>query len=701
MTCKAKALWWRRLPILLAAVVIASSASLAHVTIASAAGAAPALRGFPPVAIAHELEYERAVSTLPNATDAMRFEWGVASVVHRMGQATDYRTAVYMRDQLAADGWDAKIVTYVVPIAWPTQQQLTITAPVQREVDLYEPGIAQDPWSQRHAEIGKPYSGYSVDGDVNGPLIYAGHGSESDFETLAKMHVSIKGAIVIAAMGGGGSVSKGKRAAQLGARALLIYPEPGYDPYYPQFRSAKSYPLGPARPIGAAMRNTLTISDAGGDPTAIGIPIPGAKHKPFSALDVPSIPVMTVTPLVAQQLDQYLGGPAAPKGWTSKIASHIHIGGMERVHLIIKSRRFFGPMWNVIATMKGEVAPDEMVIVGGHRDAWTWGAIDPGSGSVAMLQMGEDFGKLRKAGWRPYRTIVIGSWDGEELNDFGSSIWVDQYKEQLLRKCLAYVNTDEVANGPTYIPSASDDLFDLLQSVADGAIAPNGKTLSAYWAKQDPKRAITAMGTGSDHESFQFHLNIPSLSIYYGGVFGTYHSGYDDIASLKILDPGMRYADAAARLYNLITLRLADAPYPDIQLHLDALAMQRRLSAFANGRGDESVRRNVVRTLQPLVDKFARLSASVDEAADQAVATGNLFALANMRAGMIQIRSAFYSASGVPGDPYQRSILYNSDDTISTLPSLETTLDPKRGKAALDQLVAAFHKLPPLLIVSR
>jgi Peptidase family M28 len=351
--------------------------------------------------------------------------------------------------------------------------------------------------------------------------------------------------------------------------------------------------------------------------------------------------------------------------------------------------------------MKGEVAPREMVIVGGHRDAWTWGAIDPGSGSVAMLQLAKDFGTLRKSGWRPYRTIVIGSWDGEELNDFGSSIWVDQYKERLLRDCLAYVNTDEVANGPTYIPSASDDLFDLLRSVADVATAPNGKTVGDYWAKQDPKRAITSMGTGSDHESFQYHLNIPSAGIYYGGVFGTYHSGYEDIASLRIFDPGMRYADAAARLYNLIILRLADAPYPDIQLHLDALAMERRLNAFANGRGDESVRRQVVHRLQPLVDKFARLSASVDEAADQAAASGNLAALASMRDDMVRIRSAFYSTSGVPGDPYQGSIMYNSDDNISMLPSLETTLDPKRGKAALDQLVAAFHRLPPLLLVSR
>ncbi|HEV2037148.1 MAG TPA: M28 family peptidase, partial [Candidatus Eremiobacteraceae bacterium] len=308
---------------------------------------------------------------------------------------------------------------------------------------------------------------------------------------------------------------------------------------------------------------------------------------------------------------------------------------------------------------------------------------------------------LWKKGWRPYRTIVIGSWDGEELNGFGSGIWVDQYKDQLLRHCWAYVNTDEVATGPTYIAGATDDLAGAMQSVADVAIAPNGKTLAEYWAKQDAKRAIFPNGTGSDHESFEYHLNIPSTSVIYGGVFGTYHSGYDDLASLRVFDSAMRYADAAARLYSVLTLRLADAQYPDIRFAADALAMQHRLNAFANRRGHESRRSEVVRTLQRYLNKFARLSASVDRAVDEASENGNAKELRELGQLAFEIRSAFYSRSGIPGYPWQGSVLYNSDDTISTLPSLETTLDPKHGKAALNQLVGAFQKLPPLLLVSR
>ena len=72
-----------------------------------------------------------------------------------------------------------------------------------------------------------------------------------------------------------------------------------------------------------------------------------------------------------------------------------------------------------------------------------------------------------------------------------------------------------------------------------------------------------------------------------------------------------------------------------------------------------------------------------------------------MRSLAFAIRLAFYTPSGIVGHPYQGSVLYNSDDTISTLPTLETTLDPRKGDAALAQLVATFKKLPPILVVSR
>ena len=43
------------------------------------------------------------------------------------------------------------------------------------------------------------------------------------------------------------------------------------------------------------------------------------------------------------------------------------------------------PIWNVIATLEGAGNESSNVILfGNHRDAWTFGAADPNSGTSAM-----------------------------------------------------------------------------------------------------------------------------------------------------------------------------------------------------------------------------------------------------------------------------------------------------------------------------
>jgi N-acetylated-alpha-linked acidic dipeptidase len=667
----------------------------------AAAAAAPQsepIAGFPADLVAAQQKAELTANMSPNARAAMRDELALAGRVHRMGQPADYRTAVYVRDRLAADGFAAKIVTYDVANVWPVEQHLEITAPVRRAIDLYEPVIPADPYSEDHKAIGKPYSGFSNDGDAQGPLVYANYGTAADFALLKAAGVQVSGAVVVAKMGRGSADSKGRRVAALGGKALLLYPEPGWDPYIPQRAGAKPYPLGPARPLGAALRNTMLIEYPPGDPLAVGVPVPGAKHAPFSSLRVAPIPVSAVSALVAQQLLAGLTGAAAPKSWATKVVPTVRLGGAaERVHYVLRSRRFVGPIWDVIATLTGSSAPDETVVIGGHRDAWTYGAIDPISGTVAMLQFADAVSKLRKAGWRPFRTIVIGSWDGEELNEFGSAAWAEQNAGVLRRRCWAYINTDEVAFGPAFFAYATPDLADLIRSSASAALAPDKGTLRAYWRTQDPKLSVFAPGFGSDHETFTYHLGIPSAGAAYAGEFGTYHSAYDDPASLRVFDPGMRYADAAARYFSVVMLRLADAPYPDVRLSDLASAVQRRLNAFVNA-ADDPRRDAVYERLEPYAQQFSRLAAAVDLSAAQSAASDDLQALGPLRRLSFEIRAKFYARQGIPGNRWQGSLLYNGGSEAATLPSLEATLDPKLGDAALDQLVGAFASLPPLLL---
>lgn len=651
----------------------------------SAAAAPPASpRGFMPAQIASELRDERTVESSPQRTQAMRDELGLASYVHRMGQPGDLRSARYVRQQLAAAGWDAKLVEYVVPVAYPVAQRVTLLTPRKRALDLYEPGIAGDPYSYEHKAIGIPYSGYSADGDVTGPVVYANYARPTDFATLSALHVNVRGAIVVARVGGGGSLTgKAFEAAKHGARAVLVFSDPQNGGYW----DGDPYPRGPWRPTGAALRNTMTFTNDPGDPTAIGVPVPGAPHKPFSAIKLPAIPEMPITADVAAELLQPMSGPTAPVSWHPGFAFAQHLGGAERAHFVLRSKRFFGPMWDVIATMRGRDAK-ELVVVGGHRDAWTYGAVDPISGTVDLLQLGRAFGRLKAHGWKPQRTIVIGSWDGEELNLFGSDEWVVQHEPALRAGCVAYVNTDEVAFGPRFGAYATPDLFGLLRAAAAAVRAPDGRTLEAYWRAADPQERVRLIGGGSDHEPFVFHENLPGAGAGFGGPFGTYHSAYDDIASLRVFDPGMHRADAAARYTSMVVLRLADAAYPDVRLADLAKALAERIGTFAREPGEAARRQAAARVLSADATAFSNAAAALDTRADTDVLAGNAAAAAGDYAKLRACENAFYEANA---KTWQRTLLYGVSGYASTvLPTLDQTLDPNTGDAALKTIDAAF-----------
>lgn len=630
------------------------TAALLAVSLTAAAPAPGAIRGFTTGQLAAEHRYEAVVNASPSAAQATRDELGMASYVHRMGQDGDKRSAIYFRDQLAKAGWDARLVEYDVAVVYPTTETLTITAPTHQEVDLYEPAVPGDPYSRNHKAIGKPYSAYAVDGDVNGPVVYANYGKPDDYAKLDSLGVSVRGAIILARVGGGGSLTgKAYEAAKHGARAVLLFSDPKTGGYW----KGAVYPSGPYRPLGGAMRNTLTLLDDPGDPTAIGIPVPGAKHKPISAIAVPSIPETPVTGLVARQLLAAMNGPGVPSDWVPGFAMPVHTGGNLRAHFVIKSKRFIGPMWDVIATMTG-VNAQQMVVVGGHRDAWTYGAVDPISGSVDMLQLGRAFGKLKAQGWKPQRTIVIGSWDGEETNLFGSATWVDQHAAELRAGCVAYVNTDEVAFGPSFGAYSTPDLAGFMRDAATVAVAPNGKLLSDYWHAQDAKEAVGAMGGGSDHEPFVYHEGLPGAGAGFGGPFGTYHSAYDDPASLRIFDPGMHEAQAAARYTGLVVLRLANASYPDLRLTDLAQAVQQRITDAK------------ATALLAQAQAFTAAAQALDNDADAAVQSGDSARAAAVQTRLRAAEAAFFNAHATT---WNRSLLYAVSGKDDLLPGLDTS----------------------------
>ena len=79
-------------------------------------------------------------------------------------------------------------------------------------------------------------------------------------------------------------------------------------------------------------------------------------------------------------------------------------------------------------------------MVGNHRDAWVaGGAADPNSGSAVINEAIRSFGEALRLGWKPLRTIVLASWDGEEYGLVGSTEWVEEYLPWLKEANVAYI----------------------------------------------------------------------------------------------------------------------------------------------------------------------------------------------------------------------------------------------------------------------
>ncbi len=75
------------------------------------------------------------------------------------------------------------------------------------------------------------------------------------------------------------------------------------------------------------------------------------------------------------------------------------------------------------------------------------GAWDPLSGTVAMMAEAKSIGALLKNGWKPQRTIIFASWDGEEVGLLGSTEWVEQHAAELAHKAVLYLNSDTNTRG--------------------------------------------------------------------------------------------------------------------------------------------------------------------------------------------------------------------------------------------------------------
>ncbi len=519
----------------------------------------------------------------------------LAAEPNHVGSPHDKSNAEWILARFKEWGWDAHIETFEVLYPTPISETLETVGPKPFKAMLQEPPIKGDSSSTAKDPALPAYVAYQGDGDVTAPLVYVNYGMRDDYKTLERMGVSVKGKIVIARYGAGWRGLKPRLAQEHGAIGCIIYSDPADDGY----STDETYPNGPARPPHGFQRGSVEdMTLYTGDPLTpgVGATKDAKRLSRAEATTILKIPTLPISYADAQAFLQALGGNVVPKAWRGSLPITYHVGpGKTLVHLAVKSDWSLKTIYDVIAMMKGSTLPDEWIVRGNHHDGWVFGASDPLSGQVALLEEAKAFGALAAQGWRPKRTLVYTSWDAEEPGLIGSTEWVETHGDELKQKAVLYINSDTNTRG-LFNVGGSQDFTDIVNKIAAEVTDPEtGATVAVRMraktrvdaqhpdtlpaeererAKSDAKLAadpaknlpIAALGSGSDYSSFLQHLGVPVLSLEYGGEGesgGVYHSRYDTFEHhTRFVDPGFVYDALLARTIGRFVMQIADSDIP-------------------------------------------------------------------------------------------------------------------------------------------
>lgn len=575
------------------AVLIGASGAIAQPDAGSGpeAGSSPgAMLGYGAAHASREREVEQRFDAQLSAAELRAWLKSMSSEPNQVGSPHDKANAEFMLQQFRDWGWQAQIETFNVLYPTPKHELLQLVAPHKFTARLQEPPIPGDATSAAHGQL-PPYNVYGADGDVTAELVYVNRGMPDDYRELERRGIEVRGKIVIVRYGGGWRGLKPKLAHEHGALGCIIYSDPADDGY----AEGDVYPRGGWRPAAGVQRGSVEdMTLYPGDPLTPGVgATASAQRLPIgSAPTLMKIPVLPISYADAQPLLAALGGPVAPATWRGALPITYHIGsGPARVHLQVQSDWSLKPIYDVIARLAGNELPDEWIVRGNHHDGWVFGANDPLSGNVALLEEAKAIGTLLKSGWRPARTLIYASWDGEEPGLLGSTEWAETHAAELAQHAVIYVNSDSNERG-FLRAEGSHSLQRLVNEIGNEIQDPEAhvSVLARLRAKlrvddyngaagHNPKLAqaaasgadvpIGALGSGSDYSAFLQHVGIASLDLSYGGEAdqdGVYHSAYDSFDHYtRFGDPAFTYEVAEAQTVGHLVLRVADADVLPIQ----------------------------------------------------------------------------------------------------------------------------------------
>ena len=671
--------------------MVAATCCIALFAPFAVAQATQGIVGYTSRGVAAQRALERSVTRRPDTARARAHSLALTARSHIAGTPAQAITRDYVLDRMREWGLATEMREYHVWLPHSTEVRVWRTAPDTLELVLAEGPIPDDPVTAESGQIVMA-NGYSGAGDVSTEVVYANYGLIEDYARLDSLGVSVRGKVVIARYGRSFRGIKAREAERHGAVALLLYSDPADD----GFVRGDVYPEGPMRPATGVQRGS--VMNGTGDPSTPGwASVRDARRLPLDSLKVPRIPVVPLSWRNAAELLRDLRGTSIPQSWQGGLPFRYHIGpGPVRARVLVAldtATSAIKQIWNTYGTIRGTTYPDQLIILGAHRDSWGPGAADDVSGTVSVLETARAIAEEARAGRRPKRTIVFATWDAEEWGLIGSTEYVEQDSARLTSGAVAYLNQDVAAQGPNFSSGGSPSLRAAMRDIVKLVEDPAGRG-SIYMAWRANAAVADTVeppmgdpGGGSDFAGFYNHLGIPHLDWGFGGPGGVYHSAYDTHRWMsRFGDPGFRYHAAAARIAAALALRLANA---DV-LPYDYVEFARTMRRHVDAAGDAARARGwglSLDTLARAIDDMERAAEGLARVRDAALARGSVSrrALERANAALLRVERALTRPEGLRTRPWYRGLIYAADENngyaTMVLPSVNEAI--RAGDRAL------------------
>ncbi|KAJ0766493.1 putative glutamate carboxypeptidase [Helianthus annuus] len=632
---------------------------------------------------------------------------------HLAGTEANAKAASYVLSTLTANNIKSHVAEYAVSLTYPDSRSLTLTRPPPNPpttFSLQQVVYDDDPYADVADQVEPTFHAYAKPGIVTGPVAYVNYGRVEDYTTIKKAGINITGCIVLARYG---QIYRGdivENAYDAGAIGVLIYSD--RKDYGGGGGSTKWFPDDKWLPPSGVQVGS--VFNGAGDPTTPGWPSSMEGCERLSedeverAGDVPLIPSLPISGADGEEILRWIGGVVAEDEWQGDEDAPVYrIGpGPGVVELSYKAKQVISTIQNVVGIIEGTEEPDRFVILGNHRDAWTFGAVDPNSGTAALLEVAERFEKLRKEGWKPRRTIIFCNWDAEEYGLIGSTEWVEENREMLASKVVAYLNVDIAVAGAGFQASATPQLDQLIIEVTKQVQDPDNSSQTVYdsWVKTATYPEIGRLGGGgSDYAAFVQHIGVPATDISFGGGYPVYHSMYDDFVWMsKFGDPMFRRHVAAASIWGLVALQLADEEILPFNYSSYVNELKKSAEDLETELSDKSISLTpLFKSIEKMKNAAIRIHDEIKEIKDR---KGWAFMWKNqpwrvreLNDRLMMAERALTDRDGLPGRPWYKHLIYapskHNDYGSKCFPGIDDAVENANKLDTKDSWGAVQHEI--------